>query len=150
MINTFFIFLANSTEWESTTIEVPAMETTVAPTTISNQTTINNPTTTVTEVSVTQPADFIRSLTDKMRSVFEETRVGRGRKLLLNKWIRQSDKFIRRFEFLAADGCIFDDTYDDLSVDFESIDACRVSTRWYLLSFLGPRTFVGPKDRLVE
>ena len=112
---------------ETTTTDVPAMETTVAPTTI------NNPSTLVTEVSVTRPADFIRSLTEKMRSIFEENRVGRGRKLLFNKWIRQSDKFIRRFESLAADGCIFDDTYDDLSVDFESIDACRVSV---LSSFL--------------
>ena len=62
-----------------------------------------------------------------MQSVFEEDRPGRGRNHLLNKWLRQSDKFIRRHELVAADGCVFPETYADTSVGFDPTYVCEVS-----------------------
>ena len=95
---------------------------------------------TTTKVPATQPAetsqslnsykvkDWIQSLVDKMQAVFENFRPGRPFPSLLKKWSKQGRKFVHRYERVLAHGCEFPDTYEDASVDFNTIKTCRVSS----------------------
>ena len=80
-----------------------------------------------------QTRDWIPSLVDKIREIFEADRPGKPRTHLLKKWEKLSDKFNGRYESMANSGCQFPNTYDDDSMrtvlDFETIDACRVRSK---------------------
>merc|ERR1711953_119968 len=60
-----------------------------------------------------------------MESVFEKNRPSKPRVHLMEKWTRLSEKFIRRFESVSDNDCDFAGTYEDDSVDFNSISTCR-------------------------
>ena len=105
--------------------EAPTTTTTTTIEALTTTTTITDVPSTVTSASVL-PADFLRAVIAKLESVFEDYRPGRGRKHLLNKWTKQIDKFIRRYESIAADGCVFPELHEDGLVDFDSNDSCRV------------------------
>ena len=85
------------------------------------------PTTTQSAVESSSVRDWLPLLVDKMESVFEKNRPGRPRNHLMKKWTKLSEKFIRRFETVSDNDCDFAGTYEDDSVDFNSISTCRVS-----------------------
>ena len=73
--------------------------------------------------------DWIPSLIDrKVRSVFQDNRPGKPRTHLLKKWKKLSDSFVNRYKSLVNNGCDFPDTYEDNSIDFDTINACQVSS----------------------
>ena len=82
-------------------------------------------------------------MVDKIREIFEADRPDKARTHLLKKWGKLSDKFNGRYESMTNSGCQFPNTYDDDSMrtvlDFETIDACRVSSK--LLNFLFDHIF---------
>ena len=78
-----------------------------------------------------QPAqpitEYLQSLVGKMESVFEENRPGKPRTQLLKKWQKLSSKFSDRYRKIVSEkGCNFAGTYEDDSVDFDSVKTCRV------------------------
>ena len=89
--------------------------------------------TTQAPTTPTQSRDWIPSLVDKIQEIFEADRPGKARPHLLKKWEKLRDKFNGRYKSMANNGCEFPDIYDDDSMrtvlDFDSIDACRVSGR---------------------
>ena len=85
------------------------------------------PATTQSVVESISARDWLPLLVDKMESVFEENRPSKPRSHLMEKWTRLSEKFIRRYESVSDNGCDFAGTYEDDSVDFNSISTCRVS-----------------------
>ena len=98
-----------------TTTQAPA---TPAPTTQS--TTTRAPTTTKPPAS-----NWIPSLDAKMEAIFQNG-FQRQRPKLLGQWKKQSKKFGDRHKNLARE-CYFVGTYEDDSVDFNSVNTCRVS-----------------------
>ena len=86
-------------------------------------------TTTTTQGATVSALDWIPSLVDKIQAVFEQNRPGKSREHLLRKWETLSSKFVKRFGEVADNGCDFTNTYTDNSVDFDSVDTCRVSFR---------------------
>ena len=91
--------------------------------------TTQTPATTQSVVESISARDWLPLLVDKMESVFEENRPSKPRIHLMEKWTRLSEKFIRRYESVSDNGCDFAGTYEDDSVDFNSISTCRVSFR---------------------
>ena len=87
------------------------------------------PATTQSVVEAISARDWLPLLVDKMESVFEKNRPSKPRVHLMEKWTRLSEKFIRRFESVSDNDCDFAGTYEDDSVDFNSISTCRVSFR---------------------
>ena len=82
----------------------------------------------ITAQPVQSITEYIQSLVDKMESVFEENRPGKPRTQLLKKWQKLSNKFLDRYRKMVNEkGCNFADTYTDDSVDFDSVETCRVS-----------------------
>ena len=65
-------------------------------------------------------------LVDKLAAVFADNRPDKQRPHLLSKWKKLSKKFIKRYQTVAANDCQFAENYEDESVDFDSINACRV------------------------
>ena len=124
-------FIDNGNGCEQMTEEQAA--TTQAPTTTQVSTTTKVHTTTKTTAkSTTQGAtvsavNWIPSLVDKIEAVFEQNRPGKSRVHLLKKWETLSSKFVGRFRKLSRNGCEFVDTYTDNSVDFDTVEICRVS-----------------------
>ena len=66
---------------------------------------------------------------DKLQAVFEHQRPKRARNHLFKKWKNLSDRFVRRYRSMIDNGCNFPDTYDEYSVDFNSVSnpVCYVS-----------------------
>ena len=66
---------------------------------------------------------------DKLQAVFEHQRPKRPRNHLFKKWKNLSDRFVRRYRSMIDNGCNFPDTYDEYSVDFNSVSnpVCYVS-----------------------
>ena len=99
--------------------------------------------TTQAPTTPTQTRDWIQSLVDKIQEIFEADRPDKARPHLLKKWEKLSDKFIARYELMEKSGCDFADTYDDDSMrtvlDFDTIDACRVS-EMIIVVFFRPYT----------
>ena len=95
--------------------------------------------TTQAPTTPTQTRDWIPSLVGKIQEIFEADRPGKARPHLLKKWEKLRDKFNGRYESMANSGCDFADTYQDNSMrivlDFETIDACRVSVRVLAIFF---------------
>ena len=104
------------------------------------------PTTTQSAVQSSAARDWLPLLVDKMESVFEKNRPDKPRIHLMEKWTRLSEKFIRRFESISDNDCDFADTYEDDSVDFNSISTCRVSFQ-NILTF---GEFDHCSDRLIQ
>merc|ERR1712156_990187 len=80
-----------------------------------------------TQASSNNVEAFLESLVDnKLTAVFEDNRPNKGRNHLLQKWKKLLQKYKRRYNSMENNDCSnFDDTYDDNSVDFNSINACR-------------------------
>ena len=71
--------------------------------------------------------DWIPSLINKVESVFEDIRPGKPRTHLMNKWQRLSERFVRRFESMSDKGCDLAETFEDNTIDFNTVDTCEVS-----------------------
>ena len=71
-------------------------------------------------------SNWLSSLVAKMETVFEENKEG-GRPHLVNKWNKLSTKFVTKYDALVDAGCTFAASWDDDSVDFDSVNTCRVS-----------------------
>ena len=112
-------YVDNGNGCEEIAAEQPT--TTQAPAPTTQSTTTRAPTTTK------PPAlNWIPKLNDKMESIFKYS-FSRSRPKLLAKWQKLSDKFTSRHNEVASSGCYFADTYEDDSVDFNSVNTCRVS-----------------------
>ena len=89
-------------------------------------------------VSTSQEPNFnsywISSLIDKIEAVFANTR---PRHHLFKKWRNLSEKFVLRHEKLVRNGCTFPDTYENDSIDFDSVNECRVSRKMLFVNFRG-------------
>ena len=68
-------------------------------------------------------------LVDKLAAVFADNRPDKPRTELLSKWKKLSKKFVKRYETVVANDCQFAENYEDDSVDFDSINTCKVSFR---------------------
>ena len=117
------------TEEQAATTQAPSTPapTTEAPTTQTS--------TTTTVFTSEKPNSFwISSLVNKMETVFANTR---SRHHLLKKWKNLSEKFVLRHQKLARNGCIFSDTYENDSIDFDSVNECRVSKTLLFVNIKG-------------
>ena len=120
-------------EQSATTTQAPTTKATTTKATTTETTTTNAPAIPDFQALSLDPVrDWIPSLIDrKVRSVFQDNRPGKPRTHLLTKWKKLSDSFVNRFKELASQGCDFADTYEDNSIDFNTINACKV-----ILTFL--------------
>ena len=117
-------FIDNGNGCEAMTEEQAA--TTQAPTTQAPTT--QAPTVQVQVTDGESVTEYVQSLVDKIETVFEDNRPGKPRTKLLKKWQKLSDKFEGRYSMLAdVKGCDFVGSYEDNSVDFDSVKKCRVS-----------------------
>ena len=109
-------FIDNGNGCEKMTHEQAA--TTQAPTTQAQGT---------TESPADKVAEFLGSLMDKLVSVFENNRPEKPRNHLMKKWQALKTKFTDRYAKMAVDkGCLFADSHDDSSIDWDSVNTCRV------------------------
>ena len=112
-------FIDNGNGCEAMTVEQAA--TTQAPTT-------QTPAATTNESTAVEVAEFLALLVNKLESVFEYNRPEKPRTHLMNKWQAIKTKFTNRYTEMTDDkGCNFSISYNDDSVDFNSINTCRVS-----------------------
>ena len=100
----------------STTTLATTLTTTKAPSTKSSTTT----------AAPDLVRDWIPSLVEKMQIIFENDRPRKLRSQLLKKWQKLGDKFVQKYDAIARNGCDFANTYEDDSVDFKSVDRCKV------------------------
>ena len=112
----------------------PASTTMPTTTSTTKAPTTKTPTTTSTNTAGSA-RDWIPSLVDKMETILENDRPGKLLYQLLSKWKKLGKKFVRRTEDVTKAGCVFADTYEDDSVDFNSVDSCQVSLD-YLASLM--------------
>ena len=80
-----------------------------------------------TSVQSGSAGDWPLILVDKLTAVFADNRPDKPRTELLKKWQKLSRKFVKRYETVAANDCQFTENYEDDSVDFDSINTCRVN-----------------------
>ena len=80
-----------------------------------------------TTVQSSSAGDWPVILVDKLTAVFADNRPDKLRTELLKKWQKLGRKFVKRYETVAANDCQFAENYEDDSVDFDSINTCRVS-----------------------
>ena len=80
-----------------------------------------------TTVQSGSASDWPLILVEKLTKVFADNRPDKPRTELLKKWQKLSRKFVKRYETVAANDCQFSENYEDDSVDFDSINTCRVS-----------------------
>ena len=140
-------FIDNGNGCEAMTVEQAATmqaPTTQAPLTQASTTkasTTQIPTTqtpAATESPAVEVTDFLASLMTKLESVFEYNRPGKRRPHLIKKWQALKTKFASRYTKMADDnGCNFAGSYDDDSVDFDSINTCRVRVTFQPCNILG-------------
>ena len=95
--------------------------------TTTQSTTEQTTQTTTQEITSNPVSDWIQSLVNKMEAVFENDRPKKRRSQLLDKWQKIAEKFVKRYEKVASNDCNLDETYEDDSVDFSSVNTCRVS-----------------------
>ena len=96
------------------------------------QMTVEQAATTTETPATTQAAsnrvkDWIQALVDKMETVFEENRPEKPFPQLLKKWSRKAKKFVHRYDRVVAHKCELPETFEDASVNFNTINTCRVS-----------------------
>jgi len=78
--------------------------------------------------------DWIPSLINKVESVFENNRPGKPRTHLMKKWQMLSQRFVQRFESMSDKGCDLAETFEDNTIDFNSVDTCEVGFFFILRS----------------
>ena len=119
-------FINNGNGCEEMTPE-QAETTTKAPTTIASTTTQAQMTIEASETSSNSVQDLIPSLMAKVQAVFKHNRPGKPRTHLIKKWKKLGDQFVQRYKTVASHGCNFADTYEDKTIDFDTVDTCKVS-----------------------
>ena len=116
-------FIDNGNGCEAMTVEQAATTTT----TTTSSTITSTTSTSTTESSDKEVIGFLESLINKLESVFEVQRPGKPRPHLTKKWQALKTKFVERYTKMATDkGCSFAESYEDNSIDFDSVNTCRV------------------------
>ena len=78
-------------------------------------------------VSSDSVRNWIPSLINKVETVLEDNRPGKPRNHLMKKWQRLSERFLERFESISDKGCDLNESYEDNTIDFSSVDTCEVN-----------------------
>merc|ERR1719420_1950832 len=80
-------------------------------------------------VSSDSVRDWIPSLINKVESVLEDNRPENPRTHILKKWQKLGDQFVRRFLTISDKGCDLADTFEDNTIDFNSVNTCNDISR---------------------
>ena len=81
-------------------------------------------------VSSDSVRDWLTSLINKIESVLEDNRPEKPRTHILKKWRKLGYQFVRRFETISDKGCDLADTFEDNTIDFNSVNTCNVSSQF--------------------